>query len=400
MLRLPLLQVRPGLLPGLALALLVGAAIPATSGPARADACVLPTKPTADITLAPGCVRTGTIWIDQPGITLDCKGGTLDNSAGKQTVVTVRAPNVTVKNCTIIAGGGHGILVTSAMSKAEKHALPHAEAYAQSPSNVTISNVTVKNAEHSGIYVSTYVRNTHIDRVTVDRSADAAIYLDQSSMGAVVENSTFTGNGFGSATRPRSGGGRREAIAIDSSSHNVIRNNLFKANGGGGVYLYKNCHEHAANNPQSTVRWMPSEKNTISGNRFENEPTGVWVASRQSRNLTGSECGDPSYAPGIYIDRAPDNTVRDNTFLGGGIGIRVEDDGNTLAQNTLTGQEQFCIRVGTGPRSKVLNKPVVGTVLTGNSCIDVPANRAFVFTDGARPAKAANNKPADGVVLN
>ena len=397
--RLPFSLFRPRLLSGLTLALLVAAALPATSAPVRADACTLPNKPTTDITLAPGCVRQGWILIDQPGVTLDCKGGTLDNSGNKEAVVLIRAPNVTVRNCTILAGGRQGIMISSAMQKGEKHALSHAAAYALSPSNVTISNVTVRNAQHVGIYVSSYVRNTHLDRVTVDRSAGAGVYLDQSSTGAVVENSTFTGNGFGTATKPRSGGSRREAIAIDSSSRNIIRNNLFRGNGGGGIFLYKNCHEHAATAPNSTVRWMPSEKNEISGNRFEDEPTGVWIASRQSRNLTSAACGDPSYAPGYYLDRAPDNIVRGNTFLRGNIGIRVEDDGSTLSKNTVTGTEKFCILVGTGPRSKVLNKPVVGTVLTGNRCIGVPANRAFVFTDGARPATAARNQPADGMVL-
>lgn len=398
-----MMRVRLPILHGVAPALLLGAlavsALPG-AGPAWADACAVPGTLTGSMTLSPHCVSQGAIYIDQPGTTLDCAGGTLDGRGQKDTVVTIRASNVTVTRCTILSGEGHGILVRSEMPKSAKHALSHAEAYAASPSNVTISDVVIRDAGHSGIYVNTYVRNTHIDRVRIEDSADAAIYLDMSTTGAVVENSTFTGNGFGSATRPRSGGGKREAIAIDSSSRNIIRNNLFKGNGGGGIYLYKNCHEHADTNPQSTPRWMPSEKNEITRNRFENEPTGVWVASRQSRNLTGSKCGDPSYAPGTYLDAAPNNSVHDNTFVGGNIGIRVEDDGNTLAGNTLTDQDQMCVLVGTGPRSQVLNRPVTGTVLTGNRCRNVPANRAFVFTDGARPAKASGNQPADGLVLH
>lgn len=391
------LPIRHGLAPALLFAALA-AGVSAGPTPARADACAVPGTLTGSMTLSPHCVSQGAIYIDQPGVTLDCAGGTLDGRGQKDTVVTIRASNVTVTRCTILSGQGHGILVRSAMPKSTKHALSHAEAYAASPSNVTISDVTIRDAGHSGIYVNTYVRNTHIDRVRIEGSADAALYLDMSTTGAVVENSTFTGNGFGSAERPRSGGGKREAIAIDSSSRNIIRKNLFKGNGGGGVYLYKNCHEHADTNPQSTPRWMPSEKNEITQNRFEDEPTGVWVASRQSRNLTGSKCGDPSYAPGTYLDAAPNNNVHDNSFLRGGIGIRVEDDGNTLANNRLDDLEQICILVGTGPRSEVLNRPVTGTVLTGNRCTNVPSSRAFVFTDGARPARASGNQPADGLV--
>ncbi len=384
-----------------ALLLLLGLTAPALApAPARAEAtCALPDRLRETLTLGPDCTVRGKVVIDRPGVTLDCAGATLDSRGIAGNTITIRAPDVSVRHCTLLPGRDHGIRIQSRLPKAEKHALPLEARYARSPSGVTIADVTIRDPGRTGIFVDSYVRDTRIVRVRVEKAADSGIYLEQSSTGTVIDDSALVGNGFGSLFSPKIGAWKREGIAIDSSADNVIRNTLFSGNAGGGVFLYKNCHEHAATNPQSTERWMPSARNEIAGNRFENEPVGVWVAARQSRNLSDMECGDPAYAPGYYLDAAPDNRIRDNRFSGGDVAIRVEDDGTDIRDNAIQSPRTACVQVGTGPRARLLKRPVTGTVLDGNSCDGVPAARAFVFTDGARPSVAEDNRPANGIVI-
>lgn len=383
-------------------ALVLGGAALAPMAPppalaAAGAACTLPDTLKTDATLTPGCVRRGTVRIAKAGVTLDCAGATLDSRGMTGNTITVLASNVTVRNCLLLPGRDHGIRIVSQTGTAAKQALPKEERYARTPSGVTIADVTIRDPGRTGIFVDNYVRGTHIVRTRVESAADSGIYLEQSSTGTVIEDSALIGNGFGEFLRPKISVWKREGIAIDSSADNVIRRTLFSANAGGGIFLYKNCHEHAATNPNSVPRWMPSARNEISDNRFESEPVGVWVASRQSRLLFDMQCGDPQYAPGLFLDSAPDNRIIGNRFSGVDIAIRVEDDGTQIVDNIMFRSRTACVKVGTTPRSVILNRPVVGTILTGNQCEDAPDNGAFVFTDGSRPAKSSGNQPSNGI---
>ncbi len=383
-------------------ALVLGGAALAPMAPAPAQAaagaaCTLPDTLKTDATLSPGCVRRGTVRIAKAGVTLDCAGATLDSRGMTGNTITVLASDVTVRNCLLLPGRDHGIRIVSQTGTAAKQALPKEERYARTPSGVTIADVTIRNPGRTGVFVDNYVRGTHLVRVRVESAADSGIYLEQSSTGTVIEDSALVGNGFGELLRPKISVWKREGIAIDSSADNVIRRTLFSGNAGGGIFLYKNCHEHAASNPNSVPRWMPSARNEISDNRFENEPIGVWVASRQSRLLFDMQCGDPQYAPGLFLDAAPDNRIRGNQFSGGDIAIRVEDDGTQIVDNRMVRPGTACVKVGTTPRSVILNRPVIGTILTGNRCEGAPAGGAFVFTDGSRPASASGNLPPNGI---
>ena len=100
---------------------------------------------------------------------------------------------------------------------------------------------------------------------------------------------------------PRIGWYRREGIAIDASSEHYIAGNDISANAFGGILLYKNCWEHADDEPNSRPRTDHARANLIENNRFRDQPFGVWIAARQSRDLIGN---DPTvYKPNICDGR-------------------------------------------------------------------------------------------------
>lgn len=84
---------------------------------------------------------------------------------------------------------------------------------------------------------------------------------------------------------PRMGVDKREAIAIDASTdniiqHNVLTNNAFVA----GITLYKNCGEFG-----EPPRKQGANRNTIRYNKIDNE-IKVWEAARANRDLAGWGC--------------------------------------------------------------------------------------------------------------
>jgi parallel beta-helix repeat protein len=86
------------------------------------------------------------------------------------------------------------------------------------------------------------------------------------------------------------------------------------------------------------------------------------------------DCSDPQYAPGYALDYADNNTIRDNVFQNVTFGVRVEDDGNTIADNQFSGDAaQQAIVLGTPNRTATLNQPVTNTTITGNTSA-IPTN--------------------------
>ena len=137
------------------------------------------------------------------------------------------------------------------------------------------------------------------------------------------------------------------------------------------MFLYKNCGEY-----QDDPSWIPrrwgADRNTIEGNRFDHEWVGVWVASRMGENTLPMDCSDPAYLskPGAryVLDVARDNVVSANAFTEVEYGVRVEDDGTTVARNTFasTTRGLHAIYVGTPYRATVLHRPVSGTRIDDN----------------------------------
>lgn len=317
------------------------------------------------VSMRKGCTATGPVVIRQSGVTLDCKNNTIDLQKKAAPGISIDSygkelADVVVKNCKITNSKFQGIYVGWREKDRKKREMyPNAEQlYAITPHNVQLTNMELTNLGSSGIYIDDYVRNVVMDNVTILNTPAMAMYFEFNSQNTVLKNSRIEGSGRGD---------KREAIAIDSSSNNVIENTKFINNPYGAIHIYKNCSEHFFTNKNQVQRTMSADNNTIKNNLFQGGTVGVWIASRQSRNLKNAECGSGYYADGMYtLDSAKHNSIVGNTFDGTDIGVKVEDDSNTISSNKFKNISKLAIRVGTPVRSKVLADPVKNTAIKDN----------------------------------
>jgi hypothetical protein len=317
------------------------------------------------VLLEPGCIFTSTVNITNSDTELDCQGSVIDPGSLSGYALHIDSQgraltNVTVRNCIVRNANAIGIVVGwRGSDQAKVSRYERDEIYDRTPHFIQIINTRVEASKGAGIYLDDYVSDVTLRHVAVTRSDSMAIYLEHSSRRITIEDSLFEGN---------SQGKRREALAIDSSAHNVIRRNIFRRNKAGGIFLYKNCHEHAAFDAKQTERWQGSDNNLIEDNHFEDEPVGVWIGSRQSLDLRKMRCGDPYYGGKFVRDKARENTVRSNSFLRVSQGVLIEDDYNDVVGNRFQDTRVVCIRVGSPARSTLLGQPVVGVNVKNNFC--------------------------------
>lgn len=311
----------------LATSMLVGGAHARPQGPAKQSSYCAPINENleGDVTLTPGCVYTQSIKITNSGTHLNCNGAELDGQGTIKTGVLIRAStgeinDVSVKNCVIRNFIGAGLMV--AVGEGEKSRND------QSPTKVHLDNVTIVDTNGVGLNFNSYVKGVLVTNSKIQGSLGPGIYFSQSSAANIVKNSIIANNGW----RPGMKG--REGIAIDSSANNIIANNKIMGNGEGGIFIYKNCGEHFSSG-KSVVRWQHSNKNQIVDNVFSDEKKGVWIASRQSKNLKKWDCGDqPVDAKSkFYNDYADYNTVRGNVFCSVEQGVLIEGDHNSVTGN-------------------------------------------------------------------
>ncbi|MEC7121122.1 MAG: right-handed parallel beta-helix repeat-containing protein [Pseudomonadota bacterium] len=323
------------------------------------------------MTLDPKKTYTKTEFqIRQSDTILDCQGALIDGQnkvkTGLRIVSDGKTPlrNVTVKNCNFKNFSSSGIRIYWKGNDTLKLKHSMAERYRLAPQQIKLLNITVEDTAKSSVYVDDYVSDVLIDGLTVRRSGALGLYLEHHSRRTTVQNSLFEQNGY------RGGKPAREGLAIDASMHNVIRNNTFKGNAQGGIFLYKNCGERFSTG-KSVLRTQQASYNVIEGNTFIDMPRGVWLASRQSKNLSKWDCGDPSLDDGVhYQDYARHNTIRNNRFCGIPKPVIVEDNHNTITDNRYDRVQRGFAEVTRPPREKLLNQPVIGTVLKNNQADD------------------------------
>ncbi|KAA8729075.1 right-handed parallel beta-helix repeat-containing protein [Ewingella americana] len=281
-----------------------------------------------NVRLQAHCVYPQSLVISHSNTHLDCQGATLDGDNRRAFGIVVNSKgqpveNVSVENCKIRDFTHSGIRITSDIP-ANQLSADHQENYRRTPTKVLIDHVNVQGSGRVGIYFDDYVTTSTLSNSTVSHSYMSGIYLEHSSRNNHILNNQIVNNGHESL-----GKGKREGLAVDSSANNVIEGNTFALNGAGGVFLYKNCGEHFSSG-KSVIRWQHSDHNIIRNNHFIDEPVAIWLASRQTRDLSGFDCGDkPKDNSGKYFaDYADNNVVEGNRFEGSGIKVRDEGRGN------------------------------------------------------------------------
>ncbi|WP_017348460.1 right-handed parallel beta-helix repeat-containing protein [Pantoea sp. A4] len=276
------------------------------------------------------CTYNGTAVISQSGTVLDCNGAVIDGNGENNIGVAVIGKgisNVLIKNCIIRNEKSTAIRVSSGVPQnidENNHSLK----YSYSPKKILIENTTTENSGGVNIYIDNYVTDSAIINSKIINSKGVGVYLDYSTSHILVKGNSFIGNGLNHQGR------ELPALAIDSSSNNKIIDNVFSQNAAGSMFLYKNCGEHYSSG-KSAVRWQGSNKNLISGNDFNDEKVGVWIAARQSKDLSSWGCADKSMDQnGKYFEDFADyNYIISNKFKSVLKGVVIEGDNNKVINN-------------------------------------------------------------------
>lgn len=327
-------------------------------------------KITKNTQLPKGCAYNKvTFMMTRSNVTFDCNHATLNglgkvaqnglyrrykkSEAPRNTAFSIIGSednflqNITVKNCNLrfyINGFNIGFTLKPATRQALKQG-KNIEALENklrtlSPKNIRIENNQIIDSHKSGIFLQRYITHVTANNNVIQGAGDIGIYLESGSQKNTISNSTFSRNGgtfYNIRKRMRKLRFRkREAIAIDSSAYNTITGNTFINNAGGAIFMYKNCYERHQE-PRQLPRYQGSHFNTITYNTFSNERKGIWIASRQSRNLANFNCGDHLLATRntekYYEDFAKNNTITNNTFNSTDIPIIIEDDHTRIINN-------------------------------------------------------------------
>ena len=397
-----------------------------------AKSCPLPKPLSGRINLDPKCYYEQRIVLRKPNTVLDCKGAEI-RSVNRAIVITDGASGTIVRNCRVTSGGS---IRVGRHNQRSRNVI-------SAPRNVLIEHVHVDGAGHDGIYLTPHVSDTVVRNSIIENTVAVALYLDHGANNNIIEGNVFRNNGHRSMSIwglvPRL---RREAIAVDGAYENVIRNNLIESSASGGIRLYKNCWEFAAEKENSVQRLDHAHSNKITRNVIRNTNVGVWIASRQSRDLANWECGDatpyqnpvnladayegmpsaqselfwgghdfnPEYlkhwenfdfrspfrqTASFWLDFAEDTEVTGNDFINVDVGVRVEDDRAEIRSNRFSGGE-IGILVGTPFRARLLDKPVLDTVISNNSfCADDYQNTDILLVPGLHKDSVTLNNRLD-----
>ncbi len=362
------------------------------------------------LTLPKGCKYDRvSLFVNGSNITFDCNGLVL-NGLDREYRQAVDAPysvenapldvgikvysnqgNVTIKNCNV-RNFVRGIRILTRGLTPERInnlknninvAQTENEVRALSPQNIRVENSNILYNHKDGVFVGRFITGFTLDNSTVKYTGAVGVYLDSGSQNNTIKNSTIAQNGhsdYNASKRVRTrklANDSREGIAIDSSAKNIITGNVFSKNSGGAIFIYKNCNEHAQRENQ-IPRYQSADDNLISRNQFNDESVGVWIASRQSKNLHPLECGSPivdtgtiRYGPAsepakYYEDFAKHNRIENNTFNNAHHGVIIEDDNNIVLNNIFNGSAEYDIKVGTQFRTLKLAHPVTDTRIENN----------------------------------
>jgi parallel beta-helix repeat protein len=361
---------------------------------------------TASSVLDPSCTYRGGFEITASNVTLDCRGALVSSASPNGVGIEVSTPvdadlsGVTIRSCKV-----RGFLNSMRVTRVGFRTLTAGHEYDHAISGVVIEDSDVGGSQGVGIYVDAYVTHTTIRHTTIVGAGSTGIYLEAGSTDNVVEHNTIRDNGFVenspagqlftfNGVRFRFWGTGREGIAVDGSRRNRIAGNVLSGNSAGGIFVYTNCGENVHVDPQA---WIPrpygADDNVIAGNVFGGGVNGVWIGARMGENVLPMDCSDPEYAPGITLDRAPRTTVAANTFRDVVYGVRVEDDQTKVIGNRFVADDagSYAVVVGTPYRTQLLQRPVAGTVLTGNRSTITGNPSPYRWVDGEQDSRVFAN---------
>lgn len=313
--------------------------------------------------LSAGCTYNQAIVIRKSHVDLDCNGAIIDGENKVNIGILIKGKSlrdITVRNCTIKNFNDAGVMITSGI-RLKQHG-DRKYYYRVAPKNITLDKLLVENSSRVGVNFNAYVADSVLSNSVVRNSKGVGVYLSQGSSNNKLDSNVIEGNG---ASGKQSS--LREGVAVDSSARNLIEDNTFIDNAAGGIFLYKNCGERFSTG-RSVLRWQSSNENLIKNNKFVGGRIGVWVASRQSRDLSGWDCGDtPVDDDGKYFeDFANKNSISGNRFCDVDVAVRVEGDHNVVSNNRFNEGVKRFVEEPYRLREKPDGRRTVGNYVSGS----------------------------------
>jgi hypothetical protein len=191
-------------------------------------------------------------------------------------------------------------------------------ARANAPTNITLDNLTITG---HWIYIAPGVTRVNLtNSLLTGIRKRGAIYLDAESGFNVIEN-----NRIEVTTRPKFGAKLTnqlgflpgiQAVSIDASSHNTIKNNQFTVDHD-AIHFYRNCGEGGV------IRHTSPSHNTITNNEFRGKNPRIYIGSRGGKGTFPVANSAPCRRDEGYLeagsaesnkDQARYNTVSNNRF--------------------------------------------------------------------------------------
>lgn len=267
------------------------------------------------------------VTVDLNGSTVDCgKKGTvnyekymiqvmstsIDTIIGNEKVRLWQRPeNVTIKNGNII--GSVRVTGMTEITHAESTDRQFAEkARNNAPKNLTFDNITISaKGRRNALYFGAGVSYSKLINSELKGQSDSgvAIYLNSESYKNIIKNNYIH------TVTPR-----RELMAIDGSSYNMIINNRFSALNNGGIFLYRNCGEGGWVR-HSTPSYNHIINNVFYYNTYTGSKQAIYIGSRNGHGSESYTCDvdwDPYYPYGssaFDLDSATNNIVMQNRII-------------------------------------------------------------------------------------
>ncbi|WP_147535056.1 nitrous oxide reductase family maturation protein NosD [Bacillus marasmi] len=214
--------------------------------------------------------------------------------------------------------------------------------------NVTLRNLTVtngsmnRNSAEEYAAIKLYSNGNTVDHIAVTDSFHG-IYLSQSHHNTI-ENSNITGHGYGIIAKQGNG------LHIYYSNDNLLKNNIVTGTRDGMYFDYANNNKIVGNKLSETrygLHFMYSNENDFQGNTFTFNTGGAAIMESNGNKLNNNDFifnyGHKSF--GLFLLSAIDTEITNNTFILNQRGLYIDQSTNNLIKNNTIIRNQIGVEL-------------------------------------------------------
>ena len=296
----------------------------------------LPLQPDGNTWILPAGEYSGQFLLDTP-VHLRCEAGAVLESGGQGNILTIRAPEVTIENCTLRNWGDNLTNMDAAIFV-----------------EPTATDVTLRGNHLRGPGFGIWSDNTrnlvvednHVEGDPELRSQDRGngIHLINTNHASIVNNHVLHA---------------RDGVYLGNSGNNLIQGNLIEDLRFGIHYMFSQNNRVIGNTTRRTrtgYALMQSRMLTVEDNRSEDDLnygmlmnfiTYSTIRNNYVSNVQRGQTGDDSMIKGgegkaLFIYNSLFNTIENNHFERSNLGIHLTagSENNKISNNAFVGNEQ------------------------------------------------------------